>query len=176
MHHFTLYKSPNVCYNKLRKAVEIMYEAAQMLNIGMVLFFITTFVSVFFLIFIHRNEIIKKQETRIKLGKIFSVTPLSLNLGLLIGFLCILILQFIVSTDYIIVALFAILYGSGFSAVMGGPVALFGLYFSSGYIKAAENTGKKYIVFSIISMVMSLLFLVLYLIVLFPLWKQYYGL
>ena len=153
-----------------------MYEAAKMLNIGMIMFFLAIFFSVVWLILMRRNKMIPKQETRMKLGKILSVTPFALNLGLLIGFLCILILQFVVSTDYIIVALFAILYGSGFSAVMGGPVALFGLYFSSGYIKAAENTGKKYIVFSIISMVMSLLFLLLYLIVLFPLWKQYYGL
>ena len=152
-----------------------MYEAAQMLNIGMVVFFVIAAVSAVLLILIHRNRIIK-QETRIKLGKILSVTPFVFNFGLLISFLCILILQFVVSTDYIVVVLFAILYGFGFSAVMGGPVALFGLYFSSGYIKAAENTGKKYIAFSIISMVMSLLFLVLYLIVLFPLWMKYYGL
>ncbi len=153
-----------------------MYEAAQMLNIGMVVFFIATLVSVFLLILIHRNEIIKKQETRIKLGKIFSVTPLALNLGLLIGFLCISTLQFVVSSDFIIIALFAILYGSGFSAVMRGAIALFGLYFSMSYIKEVKNASKKYIVFSITSMIISSLFLVIYLIVLIPMSMNYYGL
>lgn len=153
-----------------------MYEAAQMLNIGMVVFFIATFVSVLLLILIHRNEIIKKQETRIKLGKIFSVTPLALNLGLLIGFLCISTLQFVISSDFIIIALFVILYGSGFSAVMGGAIALFGLYFSTSYIKEVKNTSKKYIVFSITSMIISSLFLVIYLIVLIPISMNYYGL
>ncbi len=153
-----------------------MYEAAQMLNIGMVVFFIATFVSAFLLILIHRNEILKKQETRIKLGKIFSVTPLVLNLGLLIGFLCISFLQFVVSSDFIIIALFVILYGSGFSAVMGGAIALFGLYFSMSYIKEVKNASKKYIVFSITSIIISSLFLVIYLIVLIPISMNYYGL
>ena len=149
-----------------------MYEAAQMLNIGMVVFFIATFVSVFFLILIHQNEIIKKQETRIKLGKIFSVTPLAFNLGLLIGFLCISFLQFLVSSDLIIIALIVILYGSGFSAVMGGAIALFGLYFSMRYIK---NSNKNILFFSITSIVISTLFLVIYLIALIPISMNYYG-
>ena len=85
-----------------------MYEAAQMLSIGMIVFFVTMFVSAFLLILIHRNNIIVKQENRIKLGKIFSVTPLAFNLSLLIGFLCISVLQFVVSADFIIVALFVI--------------------------------------------------------------------
>lgn len=148
-----------------------MYEAAKMLNIGMIVFFLVTAVSAVLLIFIHRNRMIK-QETRIKLGKSLSLTPFVFNLGLLIAFLCISFLQFVISTDYIMIALFVILYGSGFSAVTGGAVALFGLYFSVGYIKAS----KKYVVFSIISMVISLLFLVIYLIVLTPLWMKYYGL
>ena len=150
-----------------------MYEATQMLNIGMVVFFVAIFVSVVLLILIQRNKIIPKQETRIMLGKILSVTPFVFNLGLLIGFLC---LQFVVSTNIIIIALFVILYGSGFSAVMGESVALVGLYFSAGCIKSVEGTGKKYIVFSIISMIISLVFLVIYLCALFPLWMQYYGL
>ena len=152
-----------------------MYEAAQMLNIGMVVFFIATFVSVSFLIHIHRNEIIKNQETRIKLGKILSVTPLALNLGLLIGFLCIFFLQNVVSSAFIIIAMFVILYGSGLSAVMGGAIALLGLYFSISYIKT-KNSSKKYIVFSITSIITSSLFLVVYLIVLIPISMNYYGL
>ena len=104
------------------------------------------------------------------------MTPFVFNLGLLIGFLCILVLQFVVSTNIIIIALFVILYGSGFSAVMGESVALVGLYFSAGCIKSVDGTGKKYIVFSIISMIISLVFLVIYLCALFPLWMQYYGL
>ena len=172
----TIDKSPRLCYNKLRKAVESMYEAAQMLNIGMVVFFVAIFVSVVLLILIQRNKIIPKQETRIMLGKILSVTPFVFNLGLLIGFLCISVLQFVVSTNIIIIALFVILCGSGFSAVMGESVALVGLYFSAGCIKSVEGTGKKYIVFSIISMIISLVFLVIYLCALFPLWMQYYGL
>ena len=153
-----------------------MYEAAQMLNIGIVVFFVAIFVSVVLLILIQRNKIIPKQETRIMLGKILSVTPFVFNLGLLIGFLCISVLQFVVSTNIIIIALYVILYGSGFSAVMGESVALVGLYFSAGCIKSVEGTGKKYIVFSIISMIISLVFLVIYLCALFPLWIQYYGL
>ena len=154
-----------------------MYEAAQMLNIGMVVFFVAIFVSVVLLILIQRNKIIPKQETRIMLGKILSVTPFVFNLGLLIGFLCISVLQFVVSTNIIIInALFVILYGSGFSAVMGESVALVGLYFSAGCIKSVGGTGKKYIVFSIISMIISLVFLVIYLCALFPLWMLYYGL
>ena len=166
---------PLLCYNRLGKVVESMYEAAQMLNIGMVVFFVAIFVSVVLLILIQRNKIIPKQETRIMLGKILSVTPFVFNLGLLIGFLCISVLQFVVSTNIIIIALFVILYGSGFSAVMGESVALVGLYFSAGCIKSVEGTGKKYIVFSIISMIISLVFLVIYLCALFPLWMQYYG-
>ena len=172
----TLAKHRKMCYNKLGKAVESMYEAAQMLNIGMVVFFVAIFVSVVLLILIQQNKIIPKQETRIMLGKILSVTPFVFNLGLLIGFLCISVLQFVVSTNIIIIALFVILYGSGFSAVMGESVALVGLYFSAGCIKSVEGTGKKYIVFSIISMIISLVFLVIYLCALFPLWMQYYGL
>ena len=42
-----------------------MYEATQMLNIGMVVFFVAIFVSVVLLILIQRNKIIPKQETRI---------------------------------------------------------------------------------------------------------------
>ena len=167
---------PLLCYNRLGKVVESMYEVAQMLNIGMVVFFVAIFVSVVLLILIQRNKIIPKQETRIMLGKILSVTPFVFNLGLLIGFLCILVLQFVVSINIIIIALFVILYGSGFSAVMGESVALVGLYFSAGCIKSVEGTGKKYIVFSIISMIISLVFLVIYLFALFPLWMQYYGL
>ena len=153
-----------------------MYEATQMLNIGMVVFFVAIFVSVVLLILIQRNKITPKQETRIMLGKILSVTPFVFNLGLLIGFLCISVLQFVVSTNIITIALFVILYGSGFSAVMGESVALVGLYFSAGCVKSVDGTGKKYIVFSIISMIISLVFLVIYLCALFPLWMQYYGL
>ncbi len=152
-----------------------MYEAAQMLNIGMIVFFVVAVVSAVLLILIHRNRIIK-QETRIKLGKVLSVTPFAFNLGLLISFLFILILQFVVSSDFIIIALFVILYGSGFSAVMGEAIALFGLYFSMSYIKEVKNASKKYIVFSITSMIISLLFLVIYLIVLIPISMNYYGL
>ena len=152
-----------------------MYEAAQMLSIGMIVFFVTMFVSAFLLILIHRNNIIIKQENRIKLGKIFSTTPLAFNLGLLIGFLCISILQFIASENFIIVALFVILYGSGFSATTGISIALFGLYFSVDYYKRVANTNKKYIVFSIISIIISVVFLVIYLSVLIPLFMNYYG-
>ena len=42
---FYIEKYSNACYNKPKKAVGIMYEVAQMLNIGMVVFFIATFVS-----------------------------------------------------------------------------------------------------------------------------------
>ena len=153
-----------------------MYEAAQMLNIGMVVFFAAIFVSVVLLIRIRRNRIIIEQETRIKLGKILSVTPFVFNLVLLIGYLCISVLQFVVSTNFTIVALCLILYGSGLSAVIGESVALLGLYFSLSYIKGAYKASKKYIVFSIVSMVMSLLFLVIYLTALIPLWMTYYGL
>ena len=153
-----------------------MYEAAQMLNIGMAVFFLATFVSVVLLILIQRNKIIPKQETRIKLGKIFSVAPFVFNLGLVISFFCISVLQFVVPTNFTIVALFVILYGSGFSAVMGESVALFGFCLSAGYIKSVEGTSKKYIVFSIISMIISLTFLVIYLCILIPLGMKYYGL
>ena len=152
-----------------------MYEAAQMLSIGMIVFFVTMFVSAFLLILIHRNNIIIEQENRIKLGKIFSVTPIAFNLSLMIGFLCISILQFIASGDFIIVALLVILYGSGFSATTGLSIALFGLYFSVDYYKRVVNTSKKYIVFSIISMIISLVFLVIYLSVLIPLFMRYCG-
>ena len=152
-----------------------MYDAAQMLNIGMSLFFVAALVSVIFLFLIHQNRIMIKQETGIKLGKILSVAPFAFNLGLLISYLAISILQFVVSTNYIIVALLVILYGSGFSAVMGEAVALIGLYFSLSHIKDAYKASKKYIVFSIVSMVISLLFLVIYLTALIPLWMKYYG-
>ena len=153
-----------------------MYEAAQMINMGTLVFLIATVVSVILLILIRRNRIIIEQETRIKLGKILSVTPFAFNFGLLVGFLCISILQFVISTNYIIVALFVILFGSGFSAVMGESIALLGLYFSLSRIKGADKTSKKYIVFSVVSMGISLLFLVIYLSALIPLWMKYYGL
>ena len=153
-----------------------MYEAAQMLNIGMVVFLVATFVSVILFVQIRRNRIIIEQETRIKLGKILSVIPFAFNLGLLVSFWCISILQSVISTSFIIVALFVILCGSGFSAVMGESVALLGLYFSLSHIKGANKASKKYIVFSIVSMVISLLFLVIYLTALIPLWMTYYGL
>jgi hypothetical protein len=152
-----------------------MYEAAQMLSIGIIVLFATMFVSAFLLILIHRNNIIIRQENRIKIVKIFSVTPFAFNLSLLIGFLCISILQFIASGDFIIVALLVILYGAGFSATTGISIALFGLYFSVDYCKRVVNTSKKYIVFSIISMIISVMFLVIYLSVLIPLFINYYG-
>lgn len=150
-----------------------MYEAAQMLSLGMIVLFVTMFVSAFLLILIHRNNIIIKQESRIKLGKIFSVAPLAFNLCIMIGFLCLSILQFIASGDFIIVSLFVILYGSGLSAATGISIALFGLYFSVDHYKKAANTCKKYIVFSIISMSISVVFLVIYLCVVIPLFMNY---
>jgi MFS family permease len=151
-----------------------MYEAAQMLSIGIIVLFATMFVSAFLLILIHRNNIIR-QENRIKIVKIFSVTPFAFNLSLLICFLCISILQFIAPVNFIIVALLVILYGAGFSATTGISIALFGLYFSVDYCKRVVNTSKKYIVFSIISMIISVMFLVIYLSVLIPLFINYYG-
>ncbi len=152
-----------------------MYEAAQMLIIGMIAFFATMIVSVFLLIRIHQNKIIIRKETRIKLGKMFSVIPFAFNLGLLIVLLCISLLQFSVSGDFIIVAFFMIICGSAFSAVTGSSITLFGLYFSVDYYKGVANASKKYIIFSIISMIISIVFLAIYLNALIPLFIKYYG-
>ena len=141
-----------------------MYEASKMLTWGILIFLITISATVFLLIFFKRNKLIK-QETQCKLGKIFSVTPFVVNIAVPIGLL---LTCLPLEEDVLILLLAIALYTAGACAVIGPAIALLGLYFSVSCVREQKKEFKKYIVFSIISMAISLLFLTIYLSVLIP--------
>ena len=141
-----------------------MYEASKMLTWGILIFLITISATVFLLIFFKRNKLIK-QETQCKLGKIFSVTPFVVNIAVPIGLL---LTCLPLEEDVLFLLLALALYTAGACAVIGPAIALLGLYFSVSCVREQKKEFKKYIVFSIISMAISLLFLTIYLSVLIP--------
>lgn len=149
-----------------------MYEAAAMLNIGMTVLLAMLSVSVCLLIYIHIKGRHQSCEKLQRYAKIFSFAPLIFNACLFIVFV---IGQLLLSEFSAMMFLIVICYGASVSAVLGPCIEVFGLYFSILYTAKCNRKAIGYIVASGTALVISLLFLSIYLSALIPLALSYYG-
>ena len=154
-----------------------MYEATKMLNCGMIILLLSLGYSVFSMILFHRKKTCDEYDNLLqKNAKRFSSIPFAFNICLLALFLALSIIQFILAEEIIIISFFIILLGAAVSAAFGPSVEAMGLFFSICFAAKYKRKGVKYIVFSAVSLIISLCILIIWLVALVPLALRYYGL